>query len=184
MKSARADIIIAEHMGKPIRLIDGRMGICNVAAVLRNVKTGLERVILGSNIVTNDGDQYYAEAAVGSPSVFSVAGMRLGTGTSAVSKSDTDVTTFLSGSGKATKSGYPKTNDNDSDNTGAGVKVVTWTHEYATSEGNGSSIAEGAIVDSISSPTKALTHFLFAAAFNKTSSDTLKVIVNHSFAGV
>jgi hypothetical protein len=171
-------------MGKPMRLIDGRTGICNVVSILRNVITGKERVIFGANIITNDGDQYYAEAAVGSPSVFTVAGIRLGTGVDAPTKTDSDVKTFLAGSGKATKVTYPKSNDDDGDNTGKGVKVVTWTFEHGTSEGNGSNISEGAIVNSITVPTKALTHFLYGAPFSKTSSDTLKTIVNHAFAGV
>lgn len=174
---------IMEQFGRPIELINGKIGICNVAAILRNVRTGVERVILGSNIITNDGDQYYAEGTVGAPS-WSVAGMRMGTGATAPAKTDTDVTTFLAGSGKATKATYPKTADADADNTGAGVDIVTWTHEYATTEGNGNNIAEGAIVNNIATPTKALTHFLFAATFNKTASDTLKVIVNHTFNGV
>lgn len=139
--------------------------------------------IVGKNLVTNDGDQYYAEAAVGTPS-WSVGGMRLGTGTTAPTKTDTDVTTFLTGSGKAIDTGYPVTNDSDPDNTGAGVDIVTWRVTYGTAEANGTGIAEGAIVDNISTPTKALTHFLFASAFDKTSNDTLKVIVNHTFNGV
>jgi hypothetical protein len=49
---------------------------------------------------------------------------------------------------------------------------------------DGSNIAEGAITNSLTSSTKALTHFLFGSTFSKTSSDTLKVIVNHAFAGV
>jgi hypothetical protein len=47
-----------------------------------------------------------------------------------------------------------------------------------------SGIIEGAIVDDRTTPTAALTHFLFAASFNKTSSDTLKVFVNHTMNGV
>lgn len=139
--------------------------------------------IVGKNIVTDAGDQYYAEAAVGSPS-WTVAGMRLGTGTTAPTKTDTDVSTFLTGSAKAIDTGYPTTNDTDTDNTGAGVDVITWRVSYGTSEANGTGISEGAIVDNLTTPTKALTHFLFATAFDKTSSDTLKVFVNHTFNGV
>lgn len=153
----------------------------NVHAILKSKDTYI--YIAGKNIVTNDGDQYYAEGAVGTPS-WSVAGMRLGTGTTAPAKTDTDVTTLLSGSEKAIDTGYPTTNDTDPDNTGAGVDIVTWRVSYGTSEANGTGIAEGAIVDNITTPTKALTHFLFASAFDKTSNDTLKVIVNHTFNGV
>jgi|GEM_PF-1317076 hypothetical protein len=180
MKVAR---LIKRHMGRKMALPNGKEGVCNVAAVLRNVHTGAFRVVFGANLVTNDGDQYYAEAAVGSPS-WSVAGMRLGTEATVAEKTDTDVGTFLAGSGKAPKATYPKTGDADTDNTGAGVDVVTWTTEYTTAEGNGNGIAELAIVNHLTTPTKALTHALFAAPFDKTSSDTLKVIVNHTFNGV
>lgn len=153
----------------------------NVIALLRSRDVYI--YIPGKNIITDAGDQYYAEGAVGSPS-WTVAGMRLGTGTTAPTKADTDVTTFLTGSEKAIDTGYPTTNDTDADNTGAGVDVVTWRVSYGTAEANGTGIAEGAIVDNLTTPTKALTHFLFSAAFDKTSNDTLKVIVNHTFNGV
>jgi hypothetical protein len=159
-----------------------------VLAVLRQPELGLERVIPGLNIVTNDGDQYYAQMACGETPTDDFdggsGGLRLGSSNTAPTKTDTDVTTFLSGTGHALDATYEKTNDGDSDNTGAGVDVVTWRFSYATGEGNASGIQEGAIVDSISSPTAALTHFLFAASFNKTSSDTLKVFVNHTMNGV
>jgi carbon monoxide dehydrogenase subunit G len=169
--------------GRVLRLPDGREGTCNVLALLRDVRTGLLRAVPGCNIVTNDGDQYYAEAAVGTPS-WSVAGMRLGTDNTTPTKTDTDVTTFLAGSGKAIDGTYPQTDDGDADNTGAGVDIVTWRVSYGTSEGNGTGIIELAIVDNITTPTKALTHALFGASFNKTSSDTLKVFANHTFNGV
>lgn len=164
------------------------LNIGNVVAILENVKTGHKKIIHGLNIVTNDGDAYYAQMACAETpdDDFDGAssGLRLGTGTTSPTKTDTDVTTFLSGSDHALDSGYEKTNDDDPDNTGAGVDIVTWRFSYATDEGNGTDIAEGAIVDNKTTPTAALTHFLFAAAFDKTSSDTLKVFVNHQFNGV
>ncbi len=170
-------------LSHPILFPDGKRRIPNGFAVLENIKTGRRRLIPLANIVTNAGDQYYAEAAVGAPS-WSVAGMRLGTGTNAPTKNDTDVTTFLNGSGKAIDAGYPTTNDSDTDNSGAGIDVVSWRVSYTTAEANGNNISELAIVDNLTAPTKALTHALFAAAFNKTNNDTLKVFVNHTMNGV
>lgn len=168
-------------MGKPIKLPNGETKICNVVACISSDKG--DEYIPGANIVTNDGDEYYAGAAVGAPS-WSVAGLRLGTGSTAPTKTDTDVTTFVSTSDKATDATYPKVNDDDVDNTGAGLDVVSWRVTYTTSEANATGINEGALVDSVTTPTKALCHFLFAASFDKTSNDTLKVFVNHSFTGV
>ena len=162
--------------------INGVTKKVNIVAILRN-EDGSESFIPGANIVTDDGDQYYAEGAVGTPS-WAVAGLRLGTGVSAPTKSDTDVTTVNAAGNKVTDATYPKTNDGDGDNTGSGIDIATWTVSYTTAEANITDIAEGAFVDNITTPTKALCHFLFAAPFTKTSSDTLKVIVNHQFNGV
>lgn len=174
--------MIKSLMSKTITLADGREAVCNVVAVLKG-RDDIQRLIPGANVVTDDGDQYYAEAAAGAPS-WAVGGMRLGTDNTAPTKSDTDVTSFLSGSGKAMDSGYPKTNDDDTDNTGAGADIVTWRVSYGTGEANGTGIVELAIVDNITTPTKALAHALFSAGFDKTSSDTLKVFVNHTMNGV
>jgi len=175
-------MIALKLMGGKILFPDGRRRRCNGFALLEG--PGKRRIIGLSNIVTNAGDQYYAEAAVGAPS-WTVAGMRLGTGVAAATKADTDVTTFIAGSGKAVDASYPMTNDTDPDNAaGKGINIVSWRVSHATTEGNGNNIAELALVDNITTPTKALTHALFAALFNKTSSDTLKTFVNHTMNGV
>jgi len=159
-----------------------------VLAVLRNERLGLELVVPGINIVTTKGDKYYAQSIAGETPTddFDAAagGMRLGTAATAPTKADNDVTTENSAGRHALDATYEKTADSDPDNTGAGVSVVTWRFSYLTSEGNIASIAEGAIVDNRTTPTGALTHFLFASAFTKTSSDTLKVFVNHTLLGV
>lgn len=159
-----------------------------IVAVLRDVKLERELVIPGLNIVTNDGDLYYAQSAVAETPTDDFdaagAGFRLGTSGAAVGKTDTDVTTEDAAGRKATDATYPRTNDPDGDNTGSGTDIVTWRVSYLTSEANITNIAEGAIVDDRTTPTAALTHWLFAATFTKTSSDTLKVFVNHEFLGV
>jgi hypothetical protein len=154
----------------------------NVLAVL--IRPDGRKTIHGANIVTDDGDLYYAQRGAAETPTNSYVGIRLGTATGAPSKSDTDVGTEDSAGRKATDATYPQTNDPDSDNTGAGLDIVSWRFSYAKAEGNITGIAEGAIVDSLTSPTSALTHFLFAAPFTKTANDTLKVFVNHEFLGV
>ena len=159
-----------------------------VIAVLENKKTGHKKIIHGLNIITDKGDKYYAQSACAETpdDDFDAAagGVRLGNDNTEPAKGDGDVTAFLTGSAHALDAAYPKTADPDGDNSGAGVDIVTWRFSYLTSEGNVDAIIEGAIVDDKTTPTKALTHFLFAASFNKTSSDTLKVFVNHTFNGV
>jgi hypothetical protein len=160
-----------------------------VTAELTNIHTGKKTIIPGLNIVTTKGDVYYAQLAMGDTITNDFqgagAGLRLGSDSTAPTKADTDVGTFLTGSDHAIDVGYPKSNDADVDNTGSGLNVMTWTYSYSTAEGNVTGIAEGGISDVRAGPSTALlTHFLFASTFTKTSSDTLKVIVNHSVVGV
>lgn len=159
-----------------------------VLAVLRNPELERELLIPGLNIVTNAGDEYYAESSVAETPTNDFdaagAGFRLGTSNTAPTKTDTDVTTEDSAGRKATDATYPRTSDPDGDNTGSGNDIVTWRVSYTTAEAIITGIWEGAIVDNRTTPTAALTHFLFAASFNKTASDTLKVFVNHEMLGV
>lgn len=166
----------------------GVLTIGNILAVKTNVILEDQTVIPGMNIVTNDGDVYYAQSICAETPTDDFdggsSGLRQGSAATTPTKTDTDVTTFLSGTGLALDGTYEQTNDSDGDNTGAGTDIVTWRYSYGTGDGNANGIAEGAIVDDITTPTAALTHFLYAASFNKTSSDTLKVFVNHTVNGV
>lgn len=160
----------------------------HVIAVLRNEKTGLIRVHHTRNIITDAGDTYYAQRAAGEAVTNAFDTLWLGnTNASTPSKtSDSDDITFIAGSAKLVKTGYPLTDDADADNTGAGVDVVTWTFEYAAGDFNDADIADGMIgVGAHGAAEPALTHFEFSGgAFEKTASDTLKVIINHTFNGV
>ena len=158
-------------------------GDYNIMAVLRDMRTGQTRRIPGRNLVTNDGDAYFAQK-VGGSEPFTVAGIRLGLGTPTPGKTDTDVASFLTGGTKAVDAGYPKVSDDDADNSAyASADSNTWRFSFGTADGNGTAIREGAIVDNLTTPTKAVNHFVFAANFNKTTSDTLKVFSNVNCLG-
>ena len=176
---------VQDLLGEVI-IIGGKHKRCNVVALLTNVNTGKQRAIPGANIVTDDGDQYYAEKGVGgSPTKnFAAGGFRLGTDNTPPTKADTDVTAEEAAGRKVHDGTYPQTDDQDSDNTGAGADVATWRVSYGTAEANIADIFELAIVDNITTPTAALTHAVFGAAFTKTVNDTLKIFVNHTFSGV
>jgi hypothetical protein len=185
-------INIKSYFGKTIRLLDGTLAKCNVVALLTNQETGVEKVVLGANLVVNTGDHWYAHEACGETSLFTVAGMRLGTNAGSASSpvkgdvdlEDTTTSTYLAGSGKAIDGGYPKSNDDDSDNTGAGDDVVTWRTSWTTGEANSANIASLDIVDNLTTPASAICVANFTSKFEKTSSDTLKVFVNHTMNGV
>ncbi len=155
----------------------------NIVVIKENLITGRKETFKSKNIITNDGDQYYAEASMGSES-WTPTGFRMGTDPASadIAKADTDVNSFLAGTNQSADAGYPKTDDDDSDNV-TSVDIVTWRISYGTSAANVNSISEIAIVDSLTGPTKSLCHAVFATPFAKTSDDTLKVFVNHTFNG-
>ncbi len=155
----------------------------NVTIVLHK-KDGSKKVIKGKNIVTDEGDIYYAQKVSGETTDFETPYLRLGTGTDTPAKTDTDVTTYITGSAKIVDSGFPQRNNADPGNTDGGVDTVTWKITYALGDLNTTGISEGAIVDDATSPTKAICHFLFSSAFDVADTDQLTVYVNHTFTGV
>jgi hypothetical protein len=176
-----------------ITLLDGRVKAPNVTAVLTNVKTGEKRVYKAGNIVTNDGDHYYAHAAA--KGILGVEAL-LFTGTigialgynagspSAPAKTDValgETTGSTEFEFKAIDSGYPKTNDPDTNNPGAAVDTISWRTSFTTAEGNHTDIATLALGED------SLNHLIcvanFGAKFDKTTADTLQVYVNHNVLG-
>lgn len=160
-----------------------------VLAILEDEDTGLVRVHRTHNIITDAGDTYYAQMAAGETPTNAFDSLWLGDSTSTApgKANDSDDLNVIASTTKTVKATYPKTNDTgDSDNTGDGVDVVTWTFEYATSDFNDTAITDGMIgVGAYGAAEPALTHFEFTGgSFAKTASDTLKVIVNHTFTGV
>lgn len=174
---------------KPVgNQINPDLNIC----IVSESKTGEKTWYYAKNIVTNDGDLFYAQQAVGETPTSDFDGasgrMELRTGSATPAKGDTyaQVATPVAASRKAIDANYPKTNDGDSDNTGAGTDIVTWRTSWTTSDFSASAIIGGCIHVGAASPasgTKLLTHFSITS-FDKTSSDTLKIFVNHTFNGV
>ena len=164
----------------------------NVCIVKENTLTGQKTWLYTHNIVTNDGDLYYAQKSVGGTPTTDFGGsdgrmeLRTGSATPAKAHVYSDVTTPVTASRKAKDNTYPKTADDDSDNTGAGADIVTWRTSWTTSDFNATAIIGGCFHVGGASPasgSKLLTHFSITS-FNKTASDTLKIFVNHTFNGV
>jgi hypothetical protein len=174
---------------KPVgNQINPDLNIC----IVKEAQDGTKTWYYAKNIVTDDGDLFYAQQSVGETPTSDFDGasgrMELRTGTATPAKSDTytSVTTPVTASRKIIDSTYPTTNDSDSDNTGAGTDIVTWRTSWTTSDFNATAIIGGCIHVGAASPvsgTKLLTHFSITS-FDKTSSDTLKIFVNHTFNGV
>lgn len=174
-----------------------------VTAIVADAASGeYKNVIKGHNLVTNDGDYFYAVRAVaGTPStdyfcngsgVFdgvvelyigataspSKAAVRSSIGGTLVSWSSGPAISEM-----AMSSGYPKVNDSDSGNTGKGADVVTYKVTYTTSEANGTSISDVVITNPSPSSGDKLLMWSELTPFNKTSSDTLTIYINHTFTG-
>lgn len=160
----------------------------NVLAILEDIHTGRKRVFETHNIVTNAGDIHYAQRGAGEAVTNAFDSMELGDSASGAptKTSTTSTINLIAGTAKTVKATYPLTNDGDADNTGAGVDIVTWTFEWAAGDFNSSDITDGIIaVTGHGAGADLLTHFEFTGgSFAKTASDTLKVIVNHTFNGV
>ena len=171
------------------RLASNDIGIVGeVIAIVTPVDGGPERIYRTHNIVTDAGDIHYAERGAGETPTNAFDTMELGDSTSgAPGKSSTTSTiNLIASTDKVVKATYPKTNDGDSDNTGAAADVVTWTFEYGAADFTSADITDGHIaVAAHGAAAPVLTHFEFSGgSFAKTASDTLKVIVNHTFTGV
>lgn len=146
----------------------------------------------GGNIVTNNGDIYYATKAVGGTPTDNYGGsngrMELADGVQTIAKTDQygQVNSPIVASRQAIDATYPDVNDTDADNTGAGVNIVTWRVSWTKSSFTDNTIQGGCIHDGAGSPTATtnlLTHFS-VTSFAKTINDTLKGFVNHEMLGV
>lgn len=145
------------------------------------------------NLVTNDGEIYYAKKGAGETPATNenfLSG-RFEMGTTAYTEAETDTftnfdvsgTSKISNSRQTFTSGYPKTDDTgDADNTGDATDAVSYAVNYSAASWNDTDVEQGCIHDNASpvSATKLLSVFSFTS-FAKTSSDTLKVFVNHAF---
>ena len=100
--------------------------VFNITAVVKSAD-GTSREIKGKNIITNDGDIYYASKITGEPNDFPNPQLRLGTDTTTPDKTDTDVKAFITGSNKAVDAGFPQRGNTDPGNTtGGDVNAITW----------------------------------------------------------
>lgn len=170
----------------------------NIFAVLENRKSGKKRFWYGANLVTDDGDVYYAKrGADETPSTdenFKQGKCILQNPGSSptIGKDDTwaefAAQSPIAASISALVSTYPKSNDQSGDNDGKYVDAVTYKYYWDTTN-NWTGIFGGCIVDAanyaaLGATDKLLTHWAFAAAFAKTDNDTLTLYVNHRMNGV
>lgn len=154
--------------------------------ILENHLTGKIRKIWGRNIITNEGDKWYAQKACGESPANNFANMYLATaGPATPAKTDNYGSfTVASGSEKAKTGGYPMTNDTDADNTGKGVDIVSWKHEYATSDGPFTNIQWAFIAKAGASGTDPiLNSYKWGSPWSKDTATSAKIFANHEMLG-
>lgn len=181
-----------DWLNKKNGIDDSFFFIENVIAILKDARTGrIVRRIETHNIITNAGDIHYAQGAAGEVPSNDFDSLYLGDTEIPVTGKDSNFSSisFIAGSEKAVKTGYPRTNDDDPENTGAGANVVTWMFEYAAEDGDWTGISEGVIgIAGASADDPVLNHFSFldhpGGIFSKDSNQELKVIINHKGQGV
>lgn len=154
--------------------------------VLTNHKTGEIRIISGRNLVTDEGDKFYAQRACAETPTNDFASLYLATaGPGTPGKTDNySAFTVAGGSEKAKSAGYPKTNDDDSDNTGSGVDVVSWKFEYTTGDGPFTGITHSFVSMAGAGGTDPiLNSYEWGELWGKDSSTSVKVFANHIING-
>jgi hypothetical protein len=172
----------------------------NVVLILQDADTGeVVKVVEAHNIVTTDGSTYYAQrgSTMVPTSTFWKGKLALASSYNATEAVTRTINNLIFTSGttgiQSFDSGYPKVADGDTDNTGAGTGILTYRRTYSTSQGNFTIKALGIVKhDWITNPAgsaalrKILNYVTLATAqrITKTSSQTLKVFVNHTFTGV
>lgn len=161
----------------------------NVLAVRTRQRGGCppeKELFAASNIVTDEGDKYYAELSNAGGPAENFAILELASAGTPGKAADRSAFTVIGSTQKPFDSGYPKTNDDDTDNaTDADVDVVSYRVSYTKTDFNHGAITHGLITNITPGASEPiLTGFAFSASFAKTADDTLKVFVNHEMTGV
>lgn len=155
----------------------------NIVGVLHTPNGRL--LMPASNIVTNDGDVYYAQKGAGVAPTNAFGTHFMGSAGTPGKTATYGSFTAIAGSVQANDGTYPTTADADTDNTAGGTSIVTHRVSYSKASFNAASITHGGIT--VTGPvagSKLLTGYAWASAFQKTVDDTLKVFVNHTMLGV
>lgn len=158
-------------------------------AELRDENGGLKDLCAFSNLITNIGDEYYAERAAGiSSPPNQVTGMKLGTGTTAVAKSGAGaaIVTYA-GTGitasKAIDATWPQSTLNV-----PGCQIQ-WRTSWAAGECTVNALAEvvlsnqTSLADNAGTAADTIARALLSPVINKGASDTLAITWNHVLLG-
>ncbi len=164
----------------------------NVLCVVRpEFGRGAPRLHAAHNIVTNDGDTYYAQVIAQETPTNAFGRLFLSSVDFAPAPGKAtdagDLASVIAGGDRDPDATYPQTVDPDVDNTGDGVDIVTYRYSYSAGDFTDADIDAGAIAvvgTTWGAGADPLLNAFDLATFGKTASDTLKVFVNHELTGV
>lgn len=136
------------------------------------------------NLITQVGDQYYGDRAAGiAGAPGQVTGMKLGTGSTAASKTGAGaaLVTYKSGSDKAIDATWPQSS------LVGGARQEQWKTSWGIGVINGAALSEAVIVndvlaDATSTAANTISRSLFGP-MTLGANDTLAVIWNHNLLG-
>lgn len=137
------------------------------------------------NLITEVGDQYYAERATGiSSPPAQVTGMRLGTGTTTPSKTGAGaaIVTYIVASDQAIDSTFPQSSL-------VTARRITWRTTWAAGVATATGIAEVVITnenplsDVAGTAANTISRALLSPVADKTADDSLEVTWHHDALG-
>lgn len=138
------------------------------------------------NLITQVGDQYYGERAAGiGGAPGQVTGMRLGTGSTAASKTGAGaaIVTYLSGTATAIDGTYPQSA------LSGGSRRITWKTTFGAGVGTASGISEvvltieSPLTDVAGSAANTIARVVLSPTINKGATDVLSITWNHDLLG-
>lgn len=153
-----------------------------VTLYTRNTKTGLFEKHTWTNLITEFGDQYYANRGAGVGSIAAATGMKLGTGTTAASKTGAGagLVTYLTGSNVGFDLAVAST-------LVAGTRKITYQSTWGAGVATGSPQEVVLVNDSTgnaTSPASAtISRSVLTSPPAKGASDIWTVIWDHNFLG-
>lgn len=147
-------------------------------------------VIKGHNVITTAGDVFYAQKGCSETPTNNFNRLTITTSNASTpsrSSNSGNVTAPPTGGTKSFDSTYPKTADADTDNpAGTGVTDrITYRASYGTGDANATleDVAIHKDTTTLGSGTDPLLMHATITSFTKSSSDTMKLYVNHNFEG-
>lgn len=164
---------------------------CIVVLSKKEGKHIVKSWLFGANLVTDDGEIYYAKKGAGETPATNenfIQGrneFRTGAATPGATDTYTNVTTPVTASRKQVAATFPKSNDSTTENTGKAINAVTYKFAYSAGDFTATGIIGGCIHDNASpvGGTKLLCHYSITS-FNVDAGDGLNFYVNHAAAGV